>query len=94
MSKSAFEKVSGGKQGHMRKISRFGMEAGPHQRTDSFGSMPHHHSRRSSVSEISNSAFSEADSIGSLIRRPSDNDFQVSIPEAACYNTCVLLQMF
>ena len=76
--KSAFEKVSGSKFAHhARKLSRFGMEATPHQRSESFGNLAQHHSRRSSMSEISNSAFSEADSVGSLIRRPSDNDFQV-----------------
>ena len=77
VTKSAFERSSGSKLGHhTRKLSRFAAET-PHQRTDSSTTLPFYHSRRSSVSEVSNSAFSEADSIGSLIRRPSDADFQV-----------------
>ena len=64
---------------HARRLSRFGLEAVP-RRSDSTSSMPPGHSRRSSVSELSTGAYSEAESVGSLVRRSSDPDIQVKYP--------------
>ena len=64
---------------HARRLSRFGLEAVP-RRSDSTSSVPPGHSRRSSVSEVSTGAYSEAESVGSLVRRSSDPDIQVSYP--------------
>lgn len=62
---------------HTRRLSRFGPNA-VHGRSDSANSLVAPHSRRSSTSEMSHSgAMSEAESVGSLVRRSSDADAQV-----------------
>jgi len=73
---ATFDKQGGSRfVNHTRRLSRFAPGGDPTpRRSESITSLPMHHSRRSSVSEVSN--FSEAESVGSLMR-PLD-DFQAT----------------